>query len=209
MLNKLTKKNIPNILTIFRIFLTPLIVFFIFFNFNDFLYQYHFLNSVFLFRSNFIVAGILFVIASLTDWIDGYLSRKYNWVSSFGKIWDPIADKILINSILISFAIKGYTPYFVPILFVFRDIVVDAMRMEAIKKNIDVSANIFGKLKTVFQMIGIIVVFFIMNNNVLNFNYFLSDKWEYYIIQNLFIFLSLFMSYFSGYFYIKKTFNKK
>ncbi|MGL5640168.1 MAG: CDP-diacylglycerol--glycerol-3-phosphate 3-phosphatidyltransferase [Mycoplasmoidaceae bacterium] len=209
MLNKLTKEKIPNILTIFRIFLTPLIVFFIFFKFNDVLYNYQLLNSIFIFNSNFIVAGILFIIASATDWVDGYLSRKYNWVSSFGKIWDPIADKILINSILISFAIKGYTPYFIPILFILRDIIIDAMRMEAIQKNIDVSANIFGKLKTVFQMAGIIIVFFMMNDNMLNLNYFLSEKWEYYLIQNLFIFLALFMSYFSGYIYIKKTFNKK
>ncbi|MGL4616848.1 MAG: CDP-diacylglycerol--glycerol-3-phosphate 3-phosphatidyltransferase [Mycoplasmoidaceae bacterium] len=196
-------------LTIFRIFLTPIIVFFIFFRFNDVLYHYQFLDNIFIFNSNFIVAGVLFIIASFTDWMDGYLSRKYNWVSSFGKIWDPIADKILINSILISFAIKGYTPYFIPILFIFRDIIVDAFRMEAIQKKIDVSANIFGKLKTIFQMIGITIVFFIMNSNALNLNYFLSEKWEYYLIQNLFIFLSLFMSYFSGYFYVEKTFNKK
>ncbi|MGL5591428.1 MAG: CDP-diacylglycerol--glycerol-3-phosphate 3-phosphatidyltransferase [Mycoplasmoidaceae bacterium] len=209
MLNKLTKEKIPNILTIFRIFLTPLIVFFIFYKFDDVLYHYQFLNSTFVFNSNFIVAGILFIIASATDWIDGYLSRKYNWVSSFGKIWDPIADKVLINSIFISFAIKGYTPYFIPILFILRDIIVDAMRMEAIQKNIDVSANKFGKLKTVFQIIGIIIIFFLMNNNVLNVKYFLSEKWEYYLMQNMFIFLALFMSYFSGYFYIKKTFNKK
>ena len=70
----------------------------------------------------------------------------------------------MVYIILISFGIKGYTPYFVPILFIFRDIVVDGMRMEAIQKNIDISANIFGKLKTVFQMIGIIIIFFFMNN---------------------------------------------
>ncbi len=83
------------------------------------------------------------------------------------------------------------------------------MRMEAIQKNIDISANIFGKLKTVFQMIGIIIIFFFMNNNNLNNDFFLSTKWEYYIIQNIFILLALLMSYFSGYVYIKKTFNKK
>ncbi len=201
-------KNIPNVLTIFRITLVPLIIFFIFFNIGETIYSYTIVSMTLDFKVNFIIAGVLFLIASSTDAVDGYLARKNNWTTEFGKIWDPIADKILINSILISFAIKGYIPYFIPIIFIIRDTIVDAFRMKAIKNNIDISANLFGKLKTVFQIIAIIFIFFISNNQLINTEYFLSEKWEYYIIQNLFMFISIFLSISSGYIYVQKTFKK-
>ncbi|MGL4647679.1 MAG: CDP-diacylglycerol--glycerol-3-phosphate 3-phosphatidyltransferase [Mycoplasmoidaceae bacterium] len=201
-------KIIPNILTIFRIILVFFIIFFIFFKIDVTLYCYDFFHLSLKFDLNLILAGIFFIIASLSDALDGYLARKYQWISEFGKIWDPIADKVLINSVLIAFAIKCYIPYFMPILFIMRDVIVDAFRMSAIKKEIDVSANLFGKLKTIFQMLALTLIFFVFNDSLINMNYYLSENWFYYIIQNGLVFVALCFSFWSGYIYIHKTFKK-
>ncbi len=202
---KFQKRNIPNLLTIFRILLFPIVVFFIFFKIDELNIEYDIEQYNIFIPTNIWIAGILFVIASLTDAIDGYLARKYNWTSLFGKIWDPVADKILVNSVLISFSILGYIPFYLTIIMICRDIIVDAYRLIAIGNNIDVSANIFGKLKTIFQMIGLIIIFFIFANKESNtllgiFN----TNWQYYVLQNLMIFVATILSVISGIIYIVK-----
>ncbi|MCF0227385.1 MAG: CDP-diacylglycerol--glycerol-3-phosphate 3-phosphatidyltransferase [Malacoplasma sp.] len=111
----------------------------------------------------FYVAAGLFILGCLTDFLDGYLSRKYNWISNFGKIMDPVADKVLVDSVLIVLAVFGLTYVWIVIIIIARDILVDATRMVKAKEGIVVPANIWGKCKTVFQMIGILMFLIVFN----------------------------------------------
>ncbi len=204
MSNKLIKKkykNLPNYLTILRILLTPIIIVFIFlqpkkcliYELNFSFGQKNVCAKIYLF---FLLAAIFFVIAILTDFLDGYLARKNNLISNFGKIWDPIADKILINSILIIFAIKTYIPFYLALISIARDIIVDGYKAYAASCNIIVGANIWGKIKTFLQMLGLIIIFFLLpikekeNNPII-----------YYLFQNFFLFLATSATTISGLIY--------
>ncbi len=115
----------------------------------------------------YLIAGIIFLIASLSDFLDGYLARKLNQVTNFGKFMDPIADKLLVDSALI-FLISipvwapeqtATVPTLVVIILIARDLIVDAMRLVAAQKGQVIAANIFGKIKTVAEMVAIVFVF--------------------------------------------------
>ena len=136
------------------------------------------------FQLNEILAAILFVIASLTDFLDGYIARKYHWVSDFGKIWDPLADKLLVDGVLICFAYLLLIPIWVCVLLILRDFIVDAFRMHALSKQIIVPASMWGKLKTVFELVGLILIFFFMH---FSFNLAVATNQEvdWYLGQNL------------------------
>lgn len=111
-------------------------------------------------KSEYIVAGIIFIIASVTDFIDGYLARKNNQVTDTGKMLDAIADKVLVDSVLIIFAAHGFISVIIPIIIVVRDIIVDAIKMEAAGKGKVVAAIKSGKIKTATLMIGTVLTFF-------------------------------------------------
>ena len=102
-----------------------------------------------------LILAILFVVGSATDAIDGKIARKYNLITDFGKFFDPLADKFLVNSALIFLACYGRIPALIIILMIGRDLAVDGIRFMAASKGEVIAANIFGKLKTVFQMITI------------------------------------------------------
>lgn len=155
------------------------------------------------FNIEWLIAGVLFVIAALSDALDGYLARKYKWTSTWGKFWDPIADKVLIDTILIALAFMRIVPISGTIIMVARDIIVDAYRMTAASQNVVVAANQAGKWKTILQMIALILIFFVFNLPVG-----ITDKnpqmvWVYYfLIQNLFIISASIISIVSGIIYI-------
>ncbi len=107
-----------------------------------------------------IICGIVFLIASLTDFLDGYLARKFNLVTDLGKVMDAIADKILVNGVLIILAVNGYISPIVPVVIVCRDIAVDSIKMVAGQSGHAVGASILGKLKTICMMSGLTLVFF-------------------------------------------------
>lgn len=98
---------------------------------------------------------VLFIVASFTDMLDGKIARKRGLVTTFGKFMDPIADKLLVNSMFIILTFWGLVPVGVLLIVICRDIIVDAIRMIMCEKNVVVPANIFGKIKTVVQMIAI------------------------------------------------------
>ena len=102
-----------------------------------------------------IVLCVIFIVASFTDFLDGHIARKNGIVTTYGKFMDPIADKLLVNSLFIILTCWGLCPLGVLLIVICRDIVVDAIRMVMMEKNVVVAANIFGKLKTVVQMIAI------------------------------------------------------
>lgn len=155
--------NLPNKLSIFRIALVPIILLIYIFPYAQVgivIPEYTF-DFVTLRLTNVIVL-LLFAIASFTDFLDGYIARKNDMVTSFGKFIDPIADKLLVNTMFILFAVKGITPVVPIILMIWRDMIVDGLRMNASSKGIVVAAGYLGKIKTVVQMFTIVLI--LLNN---------------------------------------------
>ena len=111
-------------------------------------------------KIDYIIAGVLFIIASLTDFLDGYIARKRGLVTNTGKMLDAIADKVLVNSVLIILASKGEINVIIPVVIVLRDIIVNAIKMEAASRGKVVAAIGSGKIKTAALMVGVILVFF-------------------------------------------------
>ena len=136
------KINIPNLLTIFRILLTPLFIICLFSN-----YPYAQLWAL-----------IIFIIASVTDAFDGYYARKYNQVTRHGKFLDPLADKILVSSAFISFAILKLVPFWMVSLIIFRDLFVTGLRMALESKGLTMITSKIAKAKTTTQISVIIFI---------------------------------------------------
>lgn len=198
--------NIPNILTVFRILFIPLILVFLAIDSNLTIYSFKITDINYRIDLYDLLAGLFFILASITDALDGYLARKFNWISDFGKIWDPIADKVLTTSVFILLASQNVTLWYLIVIMVSRDTIIDAYRQTVAKKNIVVAANLFGKLKTIFQMIALIVLILVFNNpkNV----YSSSNIWQYYSLQNILVFICTFLSVVSGIIYIVQI-NKR
>ena len=154
--------NLPNKLTILRIFLALLIIAILIIPFESAGIQMTklFVNEAIVVDTKYIIAGILFIIASLTDFFDGYLARKYNLITDFGKMIDSIADKILVNSVLIILAAQGVIHPIIPVVIILRDTVVNSIKMVAGNKGKVVAAIKSGKLKTACLMVGIVLTLF-------------------------------------------------
>lgn len=156
----------------------------------------------------YLIALIVFAIASLTDMLDGYLARKNNQVTDLGKFLDPVADKILVNSVLIYLALPHFganqaaIPLFCVILMIARDLIIDAFRLSAATKGAILAANVFGKLKTIFQMIAIPMVLL----NSWPFSYFDAD-WGYFRICNIAIYIATAMSLLSLIIYLAQNWH--
>jgi CDP-diacylglycerol--glycerol-3-phosphate 3-phosphatidyltransferase len=153
--------NLPTKITISRLILTVFILLlitipFAFLGFSFPKYDFYGVSI----QLNYIIAGVLFIIASLTDFLDGYLARKNNQVTDLGKMLDAIADKVLVDPVLIVLACNGFIPVIIPVIYVTRDIIVDAIKMQAANGGKVQAAIKSGKFKTAFMMIGICLVFF-------------------------------------------------
>ena len=153
--------NLPTKLTVSRIIATFIVIIILIFPFYSIGFQWpQFKVGTIIISLQYIVAGIIFVLSSITDFVDGYLARKNNQVTDLGKMLDAIADKILVNSVLIILAYKGMLPIIVPVVTVLRDTFVDAIKMQAASKGKVVAAIKSGKLKTATLMIGTTLAFF-------------------------------------------------
>ena len=152
--------NIPTKLTVVRIFLSILLIIVLMFPFDLVGIDIPVIRAVVDMDMRYIIAGVIFAIASFTDFLDGFIARKYNLVTDLGKMLDAIADKILVNPALIIFAADGLVNPIVPVIVISRDIVVNAIKMEAASKGKVVAAINSGKLKTATLMIGMVLVFF-------------------------------------------------
>lgn len=155
--------NLPTKLTIFRLILSVVITVLLVFPFYTIgvqfpIYTISGLSSPI--ELQYIIAGIIFIIASLTDFLDGYIARKYNLITDTGKMLDAIADKVLVNSVLIILAAHGFINEIIPVIIVLRDIVVNAIKMEAASKGKVVAAIGSGKIKTAALMVGTTLIFF-------------------------------------------------
>ncbi len=105
-----------------------------------------------------IIALILFILASLTDGVDGYVARKYDQVTNFGKFIDPLADKLLVCSALLALMMKGLTPLWCVALILFREFIVTSLRTVAAAEGVVIAASIWGKIKTFSQIVCIIIL---------------------------------------------------
>ncbi len=134
--------NLPNKLTILRTILVP---FFLVFLYTDFCG-----------RANAYIAVAIFIIASLTDLLDGKIARKYNLVTNFGKFMDPLADKLLVCSALIALVDLGKIAGWIVIIVIAREFIISGLRLIASDRGVVIAASYWGKYKTTFQMIMII-----------------------------------------------------
>lgn len=153
--------NLPTKLTITRIVLSILLIVLLLFPFYSVGIEFpiYLVNGIRV-DSKYLIAGVLFIIASFTDYLDGHIARKYDMVTNTGKMLDAIADKMLVSSVLIIFAADGRINAIVPVIIVFRDIVVNAIKMEAASRGKVVAAISSGKIKTATQMVGMVLIFF-------------------------------------------------
>ena len=147
--------NLPNKLTIFRIILVPIMVIIPFFNIRG-----DFLGI----PITWLLVDLIFIIASITDTLDGYLARKNNQVTTFGKFLDPLADKILVLSAMMMLVEMAKLPAWIPIIVLAREFMVSGYRLVAVEKGGKViAASKWGKIKTVTQVIAIILAFLDLN----------------------------------------------
>lgn len=142
--------NLPNKLTIFRVILIPFFVFFM-------------LAPYFPDNGKYIAVAI-FIIASLTDMLDGKIARKYNLVTNFGKFMDPLADKLLVCSAMICLVATGQLASWIVIIIISREFIISGFRLIAADNGIVIAASYWGKFKTVFQMLMIIVLILDIQN---------------------------------------------
>ena len=170
--------NLPNKLTVARVIAVPFFI-------------------LAFMTNHFLIAFVIFILASLTDMLDGKIARKYNLVTNFGKIMDPLADKILVYSAFCLLITTGAVPAWMLIIILAREFTISGMRMVAAAEGI--AAGLTGKIKTVLQMIAVpllLLVETISNEKLLG---------PFELLANIFLWASLIMTVWSGIEYVLKN----
>ena len=154
--------NKANKITLTRVIISLIIIVILLFPFDQVGLEFptYLINGNILIDLKYIIVGILFIIASLTDFLDGYVARKYNLVTDFGKMMDAISDKLLTNSVLVILGCCGKVSTIVVVVIVVRDIVVDSIKMVIGNKGEAVAAIGIAKVKTATLMVGIVLTLF-------------------------------------------------
>ena len=189
--------NLANKLTIFRMILVPIMVIIPFLGIE---------NEILGIPLTYVIIDIIFIIASITDKLDGYIARSRNQVTTFGKFLDPIADKILVLAAMVMLVEFGKIPAWIPIIVLAREFIVSGYRLIAVEKGGKVvAASVWGKLKTVTQMIAIILAFLDVNafgacfkGNLTGFALILNA------IVTIMMIIQTIATIFSGYEYLKE-----
>ena len=154
--------NLANKITMSRVVLSIVIMIVLLFTFEGL--GFHLptilVSGKILIDTKYIIAGVLFIIASLTDFLDGYVARKYNMVTDFGKMVDAISDKMLTNSLLVILAANHMISPVIAVIFIVRDIIVDSIKMVVGNKGHAVAAIGVAKLKTATLMVGLVLTLF-------------------------------------------------
>lgn len=175
--------NTANKLTLLRIYLIPFFVFFLVTEIE--------MGSLEIFtlqmEMNVFIALILFSVASLTDWLDGHLARKNNWITDFGKFMDPLADKILVTAAFICMVELQWIPAWAVIIIITREFAVTGLRLLVSSEGEVIAAKTLGKLKTVTQIITLILYFIIPDS----------------FISLIFLYASVLITLYSGWDYFK------
>ncbi len=173
--------NTPNKLTLFRVILVPFFIWFLYMDFN-------------------VVSIIIFALASYTDYLDGYLARKNGIVTTFGKLMDPLADKILTISALVCFLELDvrFLGAWMVVLIIARELIVTGIRLIALSENKVIAASWWGKSKTVSQLVAIILM---MVDRIIPLTFFGIE------ITMIAIWIMVILTAYSGYDYVKKNFS--
>jgi len=161
--------NLPNILTLIRFGLVPVM-------------------AIFLVQRNFTVAIAIYILASITDILDGYIARKYNQITNFGKILDPMADKLLQFTAIIGLWALAIIPFWIPLIFFLKEILMGLGCIKLLKKDIIVPSKWFGKLSTVLLFLAIIISMLSVNYPILQ-----SYKLPIFILAIVSLFFSFIM----------------
>ena len=154
--------NLPNKLTIVRMILAVFVIIILIFPFDatGISLPKLFISESIVVDIKYFIAGVLFILASVTDFLDGHIARKYNMVTDFGKVMDAIADKVLVNSVLIILSATGFIHPIIPVIVIIRDSVVNSIKMVAGNNGRVIAAIKSGKIKTVCLMCGITLTLF-------------------------------------------------
>ena len=188
---KSTIINLPNMITIFRIVLVPVLFLLLFFSPGK-------LQSFF--------AGLVFSVASISDCVDGYLARRMNLVTDFGKFLDPLADKLLVGVALIMMVPLGRVPLWIVAIILGREVMVTLLRVISLKKgNTVIEASMTGKYKTGFQIAAIIPLLFHYEYN-LGLNYF-NFSVNFHVVGMAFLYAALILTIWTGVDYLYKFFK--
>lgn len=171
--------NLANKITIFRVFLVPFFMIVLYSNLEYSTY----------------IAAAIFVIAALTDTLDGYIARSRNLVTNFGKFIDPLADKVLVSAALISLVDLGKVPGWVVVLIIAREFTITGFRIIAASEGINIAASSLGKIKTITQLVAITAL--LLNNYPFSLIGFPFDM--------ILLYISLFFTIISGIDYIYKN----
>ena len=189
------KLNLPNIITVARIVITPVFL------------------AVILMENlphRFLLACIIFSIASISDAVDGYLARKNNQVTNFGKLLDPIADKVLTTSALLAFMSMGLCNIWIVMLVLTREFAIASVRMIAASGGVVIPANIWGKIKTISQMVFTIVImllgeaYYIVENSNLEL---FAELPDLSLISNGLLWITAILTVISGWIYLRDSKN--
>ena len=189
--------NLANKLTIFRIILVPIMVIIPFWGIQ---------GELFSIPITYLIIDLIFIIASITDKLDGYIARSRNQVTTFGRFLDPLADKILVLTAMIMLVEMGRLPAWIPVIVLSREFIVSGYRLIAVEKGGKViAASVWGKLKTVTQMIAIILAFVDLNafgecftGNLTGFAFGLN------LVVTVMMIIQTIATIFSGYEYLKE-----
>lgn len=188
--------NLANKLTILRILLVPIMVIIPFFNIQ---------GEILGIPITYLVVDVIFIIAAITDKLDGYIARSRNQITTFGKFLDPIADKIVVITAMVMLVEWGHLPAWIPIIVILREFIVSGYRLVAVEKSGNViAANIWGKLKTVTQMVALIIAFLdpnpygaVFRGNLTGYELVIN------VLVTLIMSISVIATIFSGWEYIK------
>jgi CDP-diacylglycerol--glycerol-3-phosphate 3-phosphatidyltransferase len=187
--------TLPNQLTILRIVLSPVFLFF-------------FLSDEILFKQ---ISILIFIIAALSDWYDGWLARKFNYITSWGKFWDPLADKILTSSAFIGFYLANLVPLWMVLIVVARDLLVTLLRIYADKKEIQFTTSYYAKWKTSLQMIFLyyLLILYVLKDTpgiAENYSNLISSLLDSNLVYYTMLLITI-ITFHSGYLYIKQNWS--
>lgn len=170
--------NLPNKLTVARIILTP----------------FYLAAMVMNFKYHYLVAAVIFIVASITDFLDGKIARKNNLVTTFGKLCDPVADKMLTTAALLAFMQLGLCNIWIVMIILTREFLVTSFRLVASAQGVVIAAGIWGKLKTASQMIFSIVIML----GIHFVDAFGRDFDTFSFISNILLWITAFLTVISG-----------